>query len=337
MILSVTLEDIAVQVGVSRATVSRALNNSSLVNERTKEQVLEAARRMRYRPNTLAKGLVKKQSCLVGVISSSLSNSFYTAIIHGIEAALSSTEFIPIFFDSCSNPDKEKEHLDTVLRLQVDGIILSTTWPSTTIFSDVIAAKVPLVFVDNIMQNIPAHSVTIDNYYGTRTVVEYLIANNHKNIYYLSGCDYIYVNRRRLEGYCDAMRDAGLAEHVYESGVTLNDGYVTMKALLESGEMRFPASVCCLCDETAIGAIKAIKEYGLSVPDDMSVVGFDNLEIAEFIHPSLTTIAQPRFEMGKTAAEILLSCITNREDMDRLQNVVYTPKLIIRESVAEVV
>jgi LacI family transcriptional regulator len=190
-----------------------------------------------------------------------------------------------------------------------------------------------LVLVDNIVENIPTHSVTINNYSGAKNAVRYLIENNHKNIHYLSGDDTIYVNHKRNQGYVDAMTEAGLPCHVHPSGILLNDGYETMKTLLLNREISLPAAIFCLSDETAIGAMRAIKEAGLSVPDDISVVGFDNIEVTEFTDPPLTTVSQPRFEMGKTAAEIILSCLDNNENGERHQNIVFIPKLITRKSV----
>lgn len=328
--MSVTLETIARELNLSRTTVSRALNNSNLVSEKTKKKVMETAQRLSYRPNSLARGLATRHSNLIGVVSSELGNAFYAKIVHGIESVLSTTEYDPIFFDSGGNPKREERHIDHLLSLRVDGIIITTTWPSVDVFSEVLKAGVPMVFVDNIIKNVPSHSVTIDNYLGARRITEYLIEINHKHICFFAGTDKVYVYNKRLEGYMDAMNEAGLSVHICQSGITMEDGYQTAKELLKSG--RLPTAIVCLSDNTALGALHAIKEHGLSVPRDISLTGFNNLDFTKYIDPPLTTVVQPALQMGKTAAEIIVSCLRNNGDMSKRQNVVFTPEIIIRQS-----
>lgn len=327
-----TLNTIASELGLSKSTVSRALNNSSLVNEETKRLVWETARRLNYRTNALAKGLAQGKSYLIGVIASHLSNSFYSTIVYGIQSALLRSDYQAIYFDSFTNPNNEARHLDTLLKLRVDGIIMTTTWPASNIFSEVISSNTPLVFVDNIVEDVVACSVTVDNYLGIRMAVEHLVKLNHERIAFLAGREYVYVFQKRLKGYLDAMNEFGLTPDVLSSNNSAKDGYETMTKVLRDKSRQLPTAIVCVSDTTAMGALRAIREHGLSVPEDISIVGFNNLDVSEYTEPPLTTVSQPGFEMGKMATEIILHCIDNDREMKMRQNVVLSPELIIRES-----
>lgn len=328
--IGTTLETIARELKLSRTTVSRALNDSDLVNKETKQRVLELAHKLHYRPNALARGLAKRRSSLIAVVSSALGNAFYTKIMHGIESVLSKTDYEPIFFDSRGNPKNEERHLDTIIRLRVDGVIITTTWPAVDAFSEVLRAKIPMVFVDNIIETVPSHSVTVDNYMGVKEVVEYLIENNHRRICYITGHEMVYVFRKRLEGYMAAMHEAQLSPLIYNSGISMEEGYQTAQKILKS-ESR-PTAIVCVSDNTALGTLHAIREQQMSVPEDISLVGFNNLDFSKYIDPPLTTVSQPAVVMGKTAAELMVACIEAGNDLSRRENIIFSPELVVRES-----
>jgi len=328
--IGVTLEAIVRELKLSRTTVSRALNDSGLVNEETKQRVLELARKLHYKPNALARGLATRRSGLIAVIASALGNAFYTKIMHSIERVLSETDYEPIFFDSRGNPKNEERHLDTIIRLRVDGVIITTTWPTVDVFSEVLRAKIPMVFVDNIIETVPSHSVTVDNYMGVKEVVEYLIENNHRRICYFAGNERVYVYRKRLEGYMAAMHEAQLSPLVCKSGTSMEEGYQTAQKVLKS-ESR-PTAIVCVSDNAALGALHAIREQQMAVPEDISLVGFNNLDFSKYIEPPLTTVSQPAEAMGKTAAELMVACIEGGNDLSRRENIIFSPKIVVRES-----
>lgn len=329
---NVTLEEIAQIVGVSRSTVSRALNDSPLISRNTKRRVKQVADSLGYVPNVLARGLKNEHTELIAVILSSVVNPFVTDIVQGIEDMLERNSYKPIYFDSNGTVEKEIKHIYSARQLKVDGMIIITTQSESSSLSRLLRGGYPVVFLDNIIETDFADYVTVDNYLGAKLAVEYLLSIGHTDIQFIGGPTGVYVNERRKEGYVDALKNVGLEprlEWTCKGGFLMEHGYDVACKLIQAGDIA--SALFCVSDSIAIGVMRAFTEKGIRVPQDVSIVGYDDLPIARYLPISLTSVEQPKLEMGRVAAERLINRI-NGSLCEDYQKIVLEPQLIIRET-----
>ena len=328
-----TIRDIAKAANVSINTVSRALNNKGDVKKETQERILAIAEELDYVPNLLARGLLHDRTLTIGVVVTDNSNPFYARVLRGAGDCARQAGYSIILCNSDEDPDRESETLRTLKAKRVDGIIITPASTRGRFLESLSRHQVPFVLLNRSTDDANVDYVKTDNVRGAELAVDRLIETGRRRICYLGGPERISSAVERREGCTRAVRAAGLPEDaltVVETELHMEDGYDQMRRILRD-ETR-PDGVFAYSDIVAIGAMRAIREAGLKIPDDIAVIGYDDIEIASYLEVRLTTIRQKRYELGYKSCELLLARISEAADEQMRQHVVFTPELIIRDS-----
>jgi LacI family transcriptional regulator len=332
----VTIYDIAKKLGISAATVSRALNNSPKISEATKKLVLETAKQMNYEENKLAKALKSGRSNNVGVIVTHIDRSFLSTVIRGIEEALRPHGYQVIICQSYDDEEIEIGNINTLLNAQVDGILMSLTNSSDSFKSVVRRIRekgVPLVFFDRKKDYPGVSTVTINDFEGGYQSTKHLIEQGCKRIAHLAGELTVDIYKERFEGYKQALLDNGLPfieEYIVCAKSKIDAGKEAVKSLLKLPSP--PDAIFSSSDYVALGAIQELQDKGVLIPEDFCIAGFSNAQFTGFMELSITTVDQSPREMGKIAAQVFLEQIENGSTVQIEKKVVLAPKLLIRKS-----
>lgn len=331
--MKITIKEIAEKAGVSKATVSRVLNNSKPVNDDIKKRVLEVIETTNFKPNAVARSLSMKKSHLIGIIIPDLSNPVFSRIISGIEAAIRNRDYSLLITATDFNIDMKIQHIQILKDKGVDGLILVTDHGNEAFFDAMLDFKKPIIMIgsDSTVESIP--TIKIDNYKASCEATQFLIKAGYKNIGMIRGpLTDPHSGFERFMGFRDTMMRAELYDEklIVEGWYSFDEGYKGMKKLLSSN----PAieAVYCACDLMAVGAMKYATESGLRIPEDIGFLGFDDVDIARMYTPSLSTVKQPFEQKGKLAIETLIDMIENKEAHKPVANQVLSHELIIRES-----
>ena len=330
----VTILDIAEKAQVSASTVSRVLRNSAVVAEEKRDAVMQAIAELDYRPNIFAQSLASGQSMTIGVLTQNFGSPFYDGILQGILLGLEDSEYWPLFADGRWQPTIEQQALDLLLDRRVDGIIVIGGQISEEILQKV-AAKVPLLVVARQLQTMPNNCLYLDNFQAAYQVTKYLLDMGHRDIAHLTA-SVVYqetVNdiQQRYRGYQQALRDAGLEPDprlVVEGNLQQQSGVLAVEMLLSRG--RPFSAIFTANDQMAFGARLALYRRGIRVPEDVSLMGFDDESSAAYMVPPLTTARQPSVPLGQAAAQAILQMMNGRPP----ELPVFAAELIIRESVS---
>ncbi|MDN4071795.1 LacI family DNA-binding transcriptional regulator [Fictibacillus terranigra] len=326
----VKMSDVAEKANVSKATVSRVLRNPEAVKKDTRDKVLAIIEQMNYQPNILARHFRRSQTNTILVVVPNIMNTVFSHILGGIEHAAGENGYRVLLANTNKQVEREYEYLDHLKQRQVDGMILLSARMDKNVLTEVMK-QFPVVLTADYLEGVAIPTVTIDNVSSARTATEHLINMGHSRIAHITGPLHLLVSQDRLKGYRQALLQNGLAFDnilIQEGDFSHESGYNQMTKLMALEKP--PTAVFSANDEMATGVIKAAKENGLSVPGDLAVVGFDNIKLSAIYDPGITTIAQPTFEMGKKAMELLLEQI-NGIEMGKRQHVLEN-ELIIRES-----
>ncbi|SEM57343.1 LacI family DNA-binding transcriptional regulator [Paenibacillus sp. OV219] len=320
-----TIKDVARIAGVAVSTVSYALNNSPKISEETRKKVVRAAESLNYRPSNAARNLKKQKSETIGLFLYSLGGPFYSQLIEGIQEVVASYNYNLIV---CSTFGGENSSAHRFLREKfVDGAIIMGTPISDSLILQVAGKDFPIVVLDRELNSDYVRSVLIDDEQGAYDAVTHLIKLGRRKIEFLSGPLFTIDNINRYEGYKRAMDEHNLPfspEILMQGNCTETSGYQAMKLMLAGSQM--PDAVFAANDEMAIGAIRALNEANLSVPEQVAVVGFDNIHQSSYVRPSLTTVGHSRYELGAIATQ----CLFNSSPKDN--SIVLPTELVIRQS-----
>ena len=330
--MDVTMKDVAKLAGVSLSTVSRVLNDSSLVREETARKVQKAVDKLDYQINDSARILRTNISNLIGIIGAGMERPFLANLLKGIEAEARERGFALIYGDSDGEFKKEQNYLNIMKQKKIDGIILITTNYYNDLLSIVKNYQIPVVFASGYISDPEISCVTVDNVAAAYDIVKFLFQVGHDNIAFIKGPDLdLLASQERLRGVKLALR---LSEIEYdpkrfiEGDFTVESGYSAAKKIIK----KFPevTAIFAFNDEMAIGAIRYLKEKNIKVPEDISIVGFDGIELGKYIDPALTTIKQSGYQLGLKSIE-MLNKIINEEKIE--DNKVFIPhELVVRES-----
>lgn len=328
----VSMRKVSELAGVSTATVSRALKNPEMVFPDTRERILKAVDMLGYRPNMLARNFYSGKTETILVIVTDLTNPFFSGIIKGVEEVAQQLGYSVLLGDTDDDIKRERVYAEMVLSNRADGLIqLDHVFPFAKKDAE-LASKIPMVSVcDAIDGDHDFPYVTIDNSAASREVASHLVSLGHTKIGAISGQKDSRVTSERLGGLKRVLQENGLKfndDWYIRGSYSKQSGQASAEELLQQEEL--PTAIFCFSDEIAIGAIKAIKSKGLRVPEDISVVGFDNIDVCEYIDPPLTTIDQPSVDMGRKAMQVLYQMIENKKIEHLIE---YKPfKLIVRGS-----
>jgi DNA-binding LacI/PurR family transcriptional regulator len=326
-----TIIDVAARAGVSKSLVSLVMRGERTVSDEKRALVLAAAAELGYRPNAVARSLVRRRTNLFGVILSDLHNPFFAEVIDGVQEAAGAEGYRTIISTVNLSPAAEQRALDTLLELRVDGLILAS--PMFGVQSIAAASReLPMVLVARRSDVPRVDSVTNDDPTGARLVMEHLANLGHRRIAHIDGGRGAGAAERR-EGYERSMAERGLAEfvHVVPGSYTEEGGRHGVEALLAAGGPR-PTAIFVANDLAALGALAVLAERGIRVAQDVSIVGYDNTSLAALRHINLTTVDQPRPDMGREAVALLLERLAGRREAAR--HVLVTPTLVVRGTTA---
>lgn len=328
----VTIADIARELNLTGATVSRALNNRKGTSEETRKMVQEAAERMNYRRDRIAWSLRSGRTNIIGVIIPSAEINFFGSVIHGIESMANQHGYNVLIYQSNEQPEYEQKGIETFLSTRVDGILASIA-KETFDFSHYLEIKergVPLVFFDRANDSLNIPSVVVDDFKGAYYATEHLIRQGYKRIAHIAGQQHLKIFKDRLEGYKSALETFGLPveeELIFQGNVSIEAGRQAIQHFLALSQP--PDAVFAVEDFTALGAVKELKDRGIAMPESFGVVGFANESFDEHITPSLSSIDQQTVQMGKEAFKLLMELINEGEVKSR---VVLDPVPIYRQS-----
>lgn len=331
--MRVSIKDIARAAGVSHSTVSRALSDNPLVAIATRRRIQGIAQELGYTPNAIARGLVTQQTHTIGVIVTTIADPFVGEVVRGIEELAADNGYHVFLGTSHSDPIREVNLVKGLREWQVDGVIVASSRVGALYMPLLNEIGVPIVLINSQQDGPYIHSVTVDNVQGGQMATEYLIRQGHDCIAYMGGPSDHSSHRDRLLGYQNGLRNGGIAfdPTLVCSGNGRADCGEQVAQLL--GRSPRPTAIFTYNDWTAIGVLHALKRRGLGVPGDMSVVGFDDIEFASYTDPPLTTIRQPKDEMGRLAIRMLVDVLRGVP----VANVKVPGTLVVRESTGALV
>jgi len=330
--MAATIRDVAARAGVSVATVSRVVNRSPhRVSPATQRRVLAAVQALGYESNIIARGLKKRTTRTVALIVPDISNPFFPAIARGIEDVACTRGYAVLLCNTYEDLERERAYLDLLAKRMVDGLIFATVGSNTRHLRALRRERRPVVLVARDVAGVHIDTVLVDNFRGEYQATTHLIALGHRCIAHITGPRSLHVAAERRRGYLQALEAAGIPRAeavVVEGDFAAEGGRQAVRGLLERG-VRFTAIVAAN-DLMAIGAMEALRQAGRRIPQDVAVVGFDDITFASLVTPALTTVAQPKYRMGQLAMERLLELMGGTDQLGR--QTVLIPQLVIRES-----
>ncbi|GFN24245.1 LacI family DNA-binding transcriptional regulator [Thermanaeromonas sp. C210] len=325
-----TIYDVAKAAGVSIATVSRVINGYPFVSEKTREKVLQVMQELNYSPNILAAALMKKVTYTVGLLIPDISNPFFAEITRGAEDAANKFGFNTIICNTDNDSEKETKYINLLLQKSVDGLIFATSEIVNQNILMLKEKKFPMVLIAREVEGSGVDVVLADNVQGAYEGVKYLIELGHRTIAFVGEPLTIKSTQERLAGYEKALKDAGLpiVEHLILTGFkTLEETYKKIKSFYWKTR---PSAIFATNDVLAIGVIRGLKELRINIPEDVSIVSFDDTVFASIAEPPLTSVAQPMRQMGQLAIMKLINRIRNKEEA--ATKIVLPTKLVVRNS-----
>ncbi|GGF32201.1 LacI family transcriptional regulator [Halobacillus andaensis] len=330
-----TIKHIAKQAGVSVTTVSRALNGYSDVNAKTRKKIEDVAKELNYSPNSLARSLVKNQSETIGLLVSgftkeSVKDGFTVEVMSGINNFVAETKYDLVLFNTDSSKQRKKTYTQLCKERRVDGVILQGIKTDDPYLEEVMESDIPCVFIDIPVSSDHVGYVSTDNKEGARVAVNHLIELGHRKIAMVNGHEQAFVSKERLEGYKLALQQNNIqfiAEYVKNGSFIEEEAYKQTLALLK--EQPDITSIFCASDLMAIGSIEAAKELNYKIPEDLSIIGYDDIPLSSYISPALTTVSQNKYDLGYNAARMLTNMLKHHQPPERC---ILETELKIRQS-----
>lgn len=329
----ITIKDIARALGISVATVSRALRDSYDVNPETRDKVLAKAHELNYKPNFNAKGLVSRKTNNIGVILPFITNYYFSTVITGIQETAWSKGYNVILYVTNDSAERELSILETLPYSSLDGLLACTSSHSgsTAQFQQLTEKGIPVVFFDRIAPGLSTSKVVQDDYNGAFEAVEHLVKNGYRRIAHISGPKGFALTENRAKGCLDALKKFNLPvvkEWIVHSGFSQADGEDDTMRLLRNRKK--PDAIFAVNDRKAIGAMMTLKKTNVKIGPEIGVIGFTNDPVSTIISPQLSTVAEPALEIGAKSCELLIQHITRKNFAPR--EVILAGKLIARES-----
>ena len=327
-----TIRDVAKRAGVSAMTVSRVLNNSAHISRRARERVEVAIAELGYVPNELARSLRFKQTNTLALILTDITNPFFTTIARGVEDVASTAGFNVIFCNTDESEEEQKEYLTILVKKQVDGVLLVPAQSSADAVSYLQECRVPVVLLDRRVEDCRVDSVRCDSEGGAYRLTQLLLDQGHRQIAILTGSEKVSTAVDRVIGYRRALEEAGVAvdeSYIMHGEFTQASGEVMARQALRLA--RPPTAVFAANNFIALGAYRALRAAEIEIPGQISLVAFDDLPSALVLEPFLTVAAQPAYQMGQRATELLLERLANTAS-EQPQEIILPTEIIVRQS-----
>lgn len=335
---TITIKDIAKALNLSTSTVSRALRNSYEINAETKKLVMEYAERMNYRPNPIALSLRDSKSKSIGVIIPEIANNFFSQLINGIESIAYSMGYHVVIFQSHESYEREVANTNYLVSRKVDGLLvsLSTLTRDLNHFEELMDKGMPIVFFDRVPNDIQTHKVVVDNFKGSYDATEHLIKGGRRRIAHITSPVYLSITTERLAGYRKALEDYGipfeesLVKYCHHGGKMNSENEAAMEELLNLPEP--PDAIFTASDRLTTGCLAVLQKHKMKIPDQVALVGFTNIAVAELLNPPLTAVVQPATEMGQQAVDLLIRLIERPQKTNAFETRAFKTSLVERES-----
>lgn len=328
--MKITIKHIGEMAGVSAAAVSKALNGHSDISEETKTRILEICKQVGYTRNEIARNLAKGKSNMIGLLIPDISSPIYSEVFKGLDIQAREHGYCLFLCDTNRDIELEKKYVRTLMEKRVSGIIVAPVSNSVDHIEEITRNSIPIVYIGGKVNDNMGNYVTVDNFYGSKTAVDYLIKLGHREIYMVCDRDNTKTMTDRIKGYETVMQENNCNPVVYVDGAGRKwreSGYFQTKHILALGKI--PSAIFCSSDMVAIGVMEAVLEKGLRVPEDISIVGYDDAAFASLPTINLTTIAQPKFEMGEKTFNLLYKIIKSHNS-DYKNREIVKPELVIR-------
>ena len=328
----VTLEDVAKKAQVSASTVSRVLSGKVAVAPDTAKRVRQAVQELEYQPNLLAQGLKGTSLRTIGILLPNVRSLAFPAALRGIEDVAHQAGYTVVFCDTDEDPEKERLYIRNLKQRLIDGLILTTAHPDNPNLADLVAEEFPVVALVRHLEGV-SDAIIVDNRAGAYEATKYMLSRGIRRLWVLNGDPKLLLYKERCEGIRQAYQEENISwdqVQIFSTLYDTEDSYRKVQELLQTEAL--PEGIFALNDPKAIGALRALTEAGISVPEQVSVFGFDDLDVAPWLSPALTTVAQPFYQMGQEACQRLIERITTKEKLPIVQQIL-PAKLMIRESV----
>jgi len=326
-----TLNDVAKLAGVAPITVSRVINNSGYASQATREKVEAAIDEMGYVPNDLARRLRSKRTNTLALVMTDITNPFFTMIARGVEDAASQEGYTVIFCNTDESESEEEKYANIVAQKQVDGVILVPARSNAKTVEFFQSKEIPVVVLDRRIPDVDVDVVRCDSHQGAYQLTRLLIELGHKQIVMITGPEGVSTADDRVSGYQQALAEAGLSdeEHIYYGSYTQAGGYDLATQVMAFDNT--PTAIFGANNFISIGVLKALNDLNLQVPEDIAVVGFDDLPNSLIVEPILTVAAQPAYEMGLKSTQVLLERISG-QDQEEPQELILPIEIIVRQT-----
>jgi LacI family transcriptional regulator len=327
-----TIKDISQAANVSTATVSHVINNSRYVSEETRLQVLEAVQRLNYQPSAIARGLRTKKTNTLALIIPDITNPYFSDLTRGFQDTADEKGYLVVLCNTDRSLDREKRFLETMWQQRVEGIVLNPSKVTAKDLLQIVKARIPVVMIGSQVEQNDFDKIMVDNVRGGYDAVHYLCGLGHKRIGLVCGLRTTSSSLQRYQGYLEALSKNSLPfdeQLVAEGEITYDGGYQCIRQLLSLSSP--PTAIFATSDIMALGAKAGIEDAGFRIPADISVIGFDDIPDVSRTRPRLTTIAQPKYQMGQVAAGILFEQIDSNNTLPR-RKVILEHTLVVRES-----
>jgi LacI family transcriptional regulator len=327
----VTIEDVAREAGVSRQTVSRAINAKGEISPETRDRVLQAVEALGYRPSSLARGLATRRSLNIGLVVPDITNPFFPEIARGVEDVGRAVGYSVFLCNTDENPEQETEVLISLASQPVDGIVLCGSRTSNEQLADFVDTYQPLVLMNRQFEHPNVGLVLVNNAKGIGLAVDHLVAHGHSCVGLLAGPARSPSSEQRVVSYEDRIREHGLCSlgcRIVRGAPTLEGGYEAAEELFRAAPD--VTGIVCYNDLVALGAVKWCRDQGRRVPDDCAIIGFDDIRLASLVHPALTSIRVDKYGLGRVAMERLLEMFADPDTV--CSPVVLDVELVVRES-----
>ncbi|SIQ38966.1 LacI family DNA-binding transcriptional regulator [Halanaerobium kushneri] len=337
----VSINDVAEKANVSISTVSRVINQNANVSREKEEAVLKAVDELDYIPNGLAQGLVTKKSKSIGVLIADIANLYYSYLVKSIEKELRAAGYYAVIGNTEWDGKREKEYVRHLMQRQVDGFILASTSLTSSYLEQLLEKDIPLVVLDREIKSDKIDKIRIDDYKGGYQAAEHLLECRYNYFVHLQGADFTATAADRARGFKDCMQDNGIDHSNYKvisSSFVESEAAQDIAQFLDSNNIKDKRpGIFAANDAAAFGVLKELKKRGIKVPEQAGVVGFDNVNFAEYSSPALTTISRPIDEIGKISARTLLKRLNmNENEKITEKDITLAVKLIRRESTAKI-